>query len=317
MVALKELFTIKYGVNLEFNTMHEVNGGLPFVARGSQNNGVVGYVKRIGGLTPNPSMTISVSASGSVMESFLQEKEYYSGRDLYYLQPKVKLSKNEMLYYCMILKQNKYRYSYGRQANKTIDNLLVPSIKEIPDWVYTAKLPRKPSDKLFFNKQINLTDRDWEFSKVDQIFEKIESGKCSNARALLNNGNDLFYIGAKRANNGVMQRVENVTELVSKGNSIVFIGDGQGSVGYCTYQPEDFIGSTTLNVGYSANLNPITAMFLITLLDLEFFRYSFGRKYSPKHVKATQLKLPVSSPHTIDWQFMEDYIKSLPYSFNL
>ena len=52
-----------------------------------------------------------------------------------------------------------------------------------------------------------------------------------------------------------MQRVEYVEELISKGNCITFIGDGQGSIGYTTYQPIDFIGSTTLTCGYNYKLN--------------------------------------------------------------
>ena len=31
----------------------------------------------------------------------------------------------------------------------------------------------------------------------------------------------------------------------------------------------------------------------------------------------TQIKLPVTEKNDPDWQFMEDYIKSLPYSSNL
>ncbi len=312
MVALKELFTIKYGVNLEFNTMHEVNGGLPFVARGSQNNGVVGYVKRIGGLTPNPSMTISVSASGSVMESFLQEKEYYSGRDLYYLQPKVKLSKNEMLYYCMILKQNKYRYSYGRQANKTIDNLLVPSIKEIPDWVYTAKLPRKPSDKPFFNKQINLTDRDWEYFYLKDLFD-ITGTRSFTKKQIAEYGTGEFpYVVTSSENNGVQGFYDNFTE---KGNCLTI---DSATVGSCFYQPLNFSASDHVEKLIPLfEMNSYIGMFIQTIIGYEKFRYGYGRKFSQKRIKTTKIKLPIDCHSNPDWQFMEDYIKSLPYSSHL
>ena len=60
------------------------------------------------------------------MESFLHLTPYYSGRDLFYLKPLVKMSDAVKLYYCMCLRKNKYRYSYGRQANETLKDLQIP-----------------------------------------------------------------------------------------------------------------------------------------------------------------------------------------------
>ena len=75
---------------------------------------------------------------------------------------------------------------------------------------------------------------------------------------------------------------------------------------------KDFIGSTTLTVGRNCHLNKYTAMFLVTILDLESPKYSFGRKYKTK-LKDTIIKLPQSSDGSPDWAYMESYIKALPY----
>ena len=88
----------------------------------------------------NPKNTISVACSGSVMSSFLQEEEYYSGNDICYLIPKTPMSKKKLLFYCLVLRKNAYRYSYGRQANKTLKDLFVPGINEIPFWVDDTNL---------------------------------------------------------------------------------------------------------------------------------------------------------------------------------
>ena len=111
--------------------------------------------------------------------------------------------------------------------------------------------------------------------------------------------------------------VKKKDNLVTKGNCICFISDGQGSVGYTLYQPFDFIGSTTLNVAYMENLNSYIATFLVTILDRERFRYSFGRKNNITRIKNTKIKLPVDDNGNPDWKLMENYIKSLPYSTNL
>ncbi|NLB82165.1 MAG: N-6 DNA methylase, partial [Clostridiaceae bacterium] len=139
----------------------------------------------------------------------------------------------------------------------------------------------------------------------------IEPCKCSNAGELLEDGNDIDYIGAKKNDNGVMRRVQSNEELTTKGNCIIFICDGQGSVGYTNYIENDFIGSTTLSVGRNSRLNRYNALFLVAVLDCERYRYSFGRKYKTNLSKARVL-LPAKDNEP-DWDYMEKYIKSLPY----
>jgi len=154
--------------------------------------------------------------------------------------------------------------------------------------------------------------RNWQWFRVGDLFPP-QKCKCSNATELLEDGDEIAYIGAKKSDNGVMRYVKRVENLVSRGNCIVFIGDGQGSVGYSLYQPVDFIGSTTLIVGYNENLNPYNAGFLVSVLDLERFRYSFGRKYKKEVVANTKIQLPAikldNGGYTPDWKYMEDFVK--------
>jgi hypothetical protein len=135
MIRVDELFDVRYGVNLELNALVQTPDGINFVSRTARNNGVSARVALIPGIKPIPAGTISVAGGGSVMESFLQPKPYYSGRDLYYLSAKQELTDAEKLYYCTCLRANKYRYNYGRQANRTLKEILIPSPLEIPNWV--------------------------------------------------------------------------------------------------------------------------------------------------------------------------------------
>jgi len=135
MITVSEIFEVTYGVNLELNALAQDPNGINFVSRSAQNNGVSARVQLIPGVEPIPQGTISVAGGGSVMESFLQVEPYYSGRDLYYLNPLINLSDQEKLYYCACLRANKYRFNYGRQANRTLKDLEIPSPKEIPNWV--------------------------------------------------------------------------------------------------------------------------------------------------------------------------------------
>ena len=130
LIPIKDLFEIRYGVNMELYKFDECKStalrAIPFVSRSERNNGIAAYVEKRIGYEPNPAHTLSVAGGGSVLATFYQDKPYYSGRDLYYLMPKRTMSIVEMLYYSMVIKANRYRYSYGRQANKTFKNILVP-----------------------------------------------------------------------------------------------------------------------------------------------------------------------------------------------
>jgi Type I restriction modification DNA specificity domain len=129
LVKVDELFEVRYGVNLELVHLEQCESDDPdaifFVSRTEKNNGVSAVVKRFNNLEPNPAHSISVAGSGSVMSSFYQRLPYYSGRDLYILIPKKEFSAIEMLFYAYCLHLNKYKYNYGRQANKTIKDLII------------------------------------------------------------------------------------------------------------------------------------------------------------------------------------------------
>lgn len=159
---------------------------------------------------------------------------------------------------------------------------------------------------------MNLDINNWREYRIDKLFCHFATGKAN--QTILTEGNDSFYVGATRNNNGVMVHCEHDESLTLKGNCIVFICNGEGSVGYANYMDRDFIASTDLVAGYMDNLNYLRGCFLATVLSQERPKYSFGRKWKT-HLKNTIIKLPSitneDGTYEPDWQFMEDYIKSL------
>lgn len=139
-VPVQDVFEVKYGHSLELNRLQllpKSEGGVPFVSRVMGNNGISAYVAPIDGLPPIPGGVLSCALGGNgVLSTFLQENPFYSGRDSAYLVPKVQLTTEELLYYCSCIWQNRFRFSYGRQANRTLKDLLIPAREAIPDWIY-------------------------------------------------------------------------------------------------------------------------------------------------------------------------------------
>ncbi len=160
---------------------------------------------------------------------------------------------------------------------------------------------------------MNLNIENWKEFKIKDIF-RLEPTKGIDSTELLE-GNDINYIGAKHEDNGLMMccQLDGFESWVSKGNCIVFIQLGAGSAGYANYIPDDFIGMNGKTLcGYiDGIMNPQIGLFLETILCKERPKYSFGRSWTGDRLRETIIKLPADSQGNPDWQFMEDYIKSI------
>lgn len=138
-----DLFDVQYGVNLELNNCEETTpdniDAVNFVSRSRENNGVTAYIKKLNGIEPQKAGLITVAGGGSsVLSTFVQNKPFYSGRDLYLLIPKEDISIKSKLYISTIIMANKYKYSFGRQANKTLAQIkiMLPAKNGSPDYSY-------------------------------------------------------------------------------------------------------------------------------------------------------------------------------------
>ena len=69
---------------------------------------------------------------------------------------------------------------------------------------------------------------------------------------------------------------------------------------------------TLLPIGF--DLNKYSAAFLVTILGKLKYKYAYGRQVRLMRLPFEKIKLPVDKTGKPDWQFMEDYTKSLPYS---
>ncbi|WP_208952333.1 restriction endonuclease [Rahnella sp. ChDrAdgB13] len=142
LVPVQQVFDIRYGNSLELNRLKLLSkdkGGIPFVSRKMGDNGISSYVAPIDGVHPSSAGELSCALSGNgVLSTFYQELPFYTGFHVACLRPLAEMSREELLYYCSCIWQNRHRFSYGRQANRTLKDLLIPSQESIPYWVYGA-----------------------------------------------------------------------------------------------------------------------------------------------------------------------------------
>lgn len=194
-----------------------------------------------------------------------------------------------------------------------------------------ADVPFVISNQRAINIKFQNDYRQWHKFRYDEIFT-IKKGFYNKKPEDVANG-DIPFIGATDSNNGVTSMcdydtVEQTTKTGDEKNAPIEdkIFDGNcitvsnnGSVGYAFYQSKAFTCTHDVNPIYLKNhiLTPHIAMFLCSLIEKERFRWAYGRKWRPKRMPSSIIKLPVKSDGTPDWQYMENYIKSLPYSKHL
>ena len=329
---LTDICFVEYGNKFDLNKMDVSDGAeIAFISRTACNNGISAWVNRVDAIQPYPKGRITIALGGSIGETFLQDQAFYTGQNVAVLSTKENISREAKLFLISVIKAEcSLRFvAFGRELNKHIKKdfkVSLPSKTDgTPDWQYMENYIRTLEErkdgsgravyKALHSKNASRCERvetkDWREFQVGKLF-RLEQCLCSNAGELLEEGTDIEYIGAKKTDNGFMQMVKANLALTTKGNCIVFICDGQGSVGYANYMPHDFIGSTTLTVGYNPRLNNRTGVFLVSVLDLERHRYSYGRKYRT-NLSTTKIRLPATPLGDPDWAYMENYIRSLTY----
>lgn len=316
LVKISDLFDVKYGINLELVHLEECEKGDPdsinFVSRTEKNNGISAYVEKVYDLEPNPANTISVAGGGSVLATFYHTEEYYSGRDIYILIPKKEYNHIEMLFYAYCIRLNKYRYNYGRQANKTLKNIEIPE-SMLTNWQHLSidkinTLKKNP----ILNEKTSLDIENWKEFLFEDLFE-ITGSKTTSIHDLEEYGVGKFPFVTTQATNNA---IEGFYDFKTEDGNVLTIDSAV--IGYCSYQPLPFTASDHVEkLIPKFELNKYLAMFVTTIINNEQYRYNYGRKASQTRLKERSIKLPTTPKGDPDWQFMENYIKSLPYSASI
>ena len=286
------------------------NRGIPFVSRTSNNNGVVAHVARIADIEPNPPHTLSLAGGGSVLSCFYQDEEYYSGRDLFILSPKQTMTKNEMLLYSYIITANKYKYNYGRQANKTFRDLILPELDELKNLKWeNINSNLKFTEQSQIHKKLSIHTDSWKwFGLINDLFNYSKGKRLTKADSI---EGYLPLVTAGENNQGVSRFVNNDMEVFSNCITIDMFG-------YCMYRDYEFCCDDNILVLLpKTNMSKYVMMFISTIINQDTYKCAYGRQYRQKTLLNHKIKLPIDTFGNPDWQFMEDYIKSLPYSANL
>ena len=156
---------------------------------------------------------------------------------------------------------------------------------------------------------MNLKSKRWNKFRIDKLFNVVGS-KTTSKRILVKKGKGKFhYVTTKASNNGV----DGYYDYYTEDENVLTIDSAV--IGFCSYRNLKFTASDHVEKLIPRfRLNIYIGIFLSKIINLEQFRYNYGRKFNQERIRETEISLPIDENRNPDWKFMEDYIKSLPYS---
>jgi hypothetical protein len=321
MIELQEIFEIQYGNSLDLNKLSQSKLGINFVSRTAKKNGVSARVNAVLSDSTMPRDSITVSLGGSVLEAFVQPSEYYTGYHIFCLTPKegTQLTISQKLFYCACIRANKYKYSYGRQANRTLKYLKVPSLDELPSWINEVDLSHfDGAEKSKIQKTISAPIID-DTRILKDLFE-IKNGIAATGLNIKENrfSDCIAYIRpastSVRVIRGFLERsVMDEKHIYPKGSLFVST-NGEGSHSYSYVSIEDFVPNSDVSVLIPKDdMSLELKLYYAKCIVANRYLFSYGRK--PKGKRLSGLLLP--KPTLVETKEIEDFIKSLNYSINL
>ena len=193
--------------------------------------------------------------------------------------------------------------------NKLTKNVFENTIKKYITYLFYNDLSENISTKRESNTTIELNIENWEIFKIEDIFD-IKGSKTTPKRILQEIGEGSFpYITTSSVNNGV----ENFYNYSTEDGNVLVIDSAVK--GFCSYQERKFSASDHVEkLTPKFEMNPYVAMFIISIINLERYRYSYGRKFNQTRIKKTDILLPIDESESPDYGAMEKFIKSLKYS---
>lgn len=151
-----------------------------------------------------------------------------------------------------------------------------------------------------------LDTSNWKIFKLEELFD-ISGTKTTSLDDLREYGNGKYpYVTTQSTNNGVAGFFNYFTE---NGNVLVM---DSAVAGFCSYQEENFSASDHVEkLVPRFKLNQYIGLFLASVINLNRYRFSYGRKANQKQIKSLEIKLPVTKESQIDWNCIENFMKGL------
>lgn len=312
-----------------------IDGSIPYFSASEFDNGLTDFID-------NPLFiekdSIIYTTFGDV---FFVENEFTASDEISIFKSKF-TNKYSALFIATILNFNKYKYAFGRKAFQKrlqFETLLLPIQRDennipiidktkkfhkegyIPDWEYMQNYVKPIHEKIEeknktknTNNKLSFDIQRWISYTIDDLFNiytggdlilnEIEEGKIPIVSHSENNCGVNYYTNIMK------------NRKIFNHNKCLSLAD-RGLFKTFTHQQDFYIGTRVKALELKNNLsNKYILLFISTIINNEVWRFNYGRNATDKLPKLI-IKLPSKSnddnKYEPDWEYMENYIKSLPY----
>lgn len=329
MNLIKDFFTIERGNARNLNSKQNSNypGSVRLISSSASKNGGSIFVEPEEGEKVFKNV-LTINNNGSVGYVYWHPYSFVASSDVTILHLKENhlLNDLEALYLKAAIQKQKDQFQYGfKLSNQRLKNMkffapLRDLSKGYIDWdMINSQM--KESMGLIDNKylstqktldtSLDLNDRIWKPFAIKSVLD-IKSGKRLTKFDMVP-GNTPF-IGSSSKNNGLTGWVSNSNS--SEDSNLLGI-NYNGSVVDNFYHPYKALFSDDVKRAHLKDENSIKNKYVYLFFKVVILQqkssYQFGYKFNGKRMLNQKILLPVNEKEQPDYEFMENYIKSLPY----
>ncbi|MEP5625297.1 MAG: hypothetical protein ABJP82_22230, partial [Hyphomicrobiales bacterium] len=209
----------------------------------------------------------------------------------------------EKVFYCECISKNRFRYSsHGREANRSLDSLLVPSREDVPSWAKTQKAGTpliKPSTLVGDLKNFLNTD---ELVPLRELFETKRGINVAGFNREPIRLDDTYLPIIRPSRTQISSFVEYVSsnEVPAKNifpqGTLYVSTNGQGSHTFAYVSAFDFVPNSDVTVLFdrSGKMSLGEKIYYSAAISMNRRLFSYGRK--PKGERLESILLPKSPP---------------------
>ena len=162
------------------------------------------------------------------------------------------------------------------------------------------------------SNDLELFSKNWKSFNLSDVFDI--TGTKTTKPDIVNSSNigSFPYVTTQATNNGVDKFLDFYTEV----GGVLTIDSAV--LGFTSYQHDNFTASDHVEkLKPKFETNPFVMMFFVTVLNMEQYRFNYGRKASQTRLKKLEINLPVNLNGEIDLDFIKSYMMSCRFSKNL
>lgn len=295
-------------------------GMLPYYSASSSNNGLTDFIN-------NP---LFISEDKIIVTTFC-DSYYIKGK--FTASDEISILHNEVVnkysgkFISKIIYRNKDKFAFGYKAfteriKRQIIQLPITPQGE-PDYTFMEQyMLQNEQEKIaqyqhYISNKLNLlknykevkplNEKEWGEFFIKDIADIISGIDIYEAERIKGN---IPYLSATAQNNGIGYFVGNNNETLEENCLSV---NRNGSVGYSFYHPYKALFSNDcrkLRLKYNSRF---VGLFISRIITNQKEKYGYGYKMGTGRIKRQKILLPINTQGQPDYDYMENYIKSIEY----